>query len=105
LMAIDAEHRPLTPIILWSDTRGGEIAARIRQSAMAEGLYRATGAPMHSMLPLCKIIWLKENAPDVFKKAARFISIKEYLWHRLFGVFEIDASIAGATGLYDLETK
>ena len=53
------------------------------------------------MSPLCKLIWLRHEATDVFKKAHKFISIKEYIFFKLFGRYVIDHSIAAATGLFD----
>jgi gluconokinase len=57
------------------------------------------------MTPLCKIAWFRNEAPEIFSKAALFISIKEYLWFTLFGTFEIDHSLASATGLFDIRNK
>ncbi len=55
------------------------------------------------MSPVCKIKWLKENSPAVFRQTVKYISIKEYVWWKLFGVYEIDYSIASATGLFAIE--
>ena len=66
-------------------------------------LYEQTGTPIHAMSPLCKIIWLRENETALFHQIHKIISIKEYIWYKLFGVFEIDHSIASATGLFDIE--
>lgn len=54
------------------------------------------------MTPLCKLLWLRHNEPEIFNHAARFISVKEYVWHRLFHRYEVDYSIASATGLMDV---
>jgi gluconokinase len=56
------------------------------------------------MSPLCKLLWLKETEPALFGKAARFISIKEYIWWSLFGEYKVDHSIASATGLLDIRS-
>jgi len=103
LMAMDKNNQPITSLITWEDTRSGNIAQRIRKLPEAENLYKTTGTPIHSMTPLCKIIWLKENAPEIFKDAFKFISIKEFIWYKLFKVYEIDHSIASATGLFDIK--
>ena len=55
------------------------------------------------MSPLCKIKWLKENEPEIFKDAFKFISIKEFIWYRLFNAYQVDYSIASATGLFNIE--
>lgn len=104
LIVIDNNNKPTTPLITWSDTRSEEIAEKIHSSADAENIYKATGTPIHAMSPLCKIIWIRENQPSVFNAAFKFISIKEYIWHNLFSVYEIDHSIASATGLFDIES-
>lgn len=104
LLPVDKTGTPLTNLILWSDNRGADIANRIRNSALGELLYEQTGTPIHAMSPLCKIIWLRENEPELFSKVDRFISIKEYIWFNLFGEYEIDHSIASATGLFDIES-
>ena len=103
LLAIDIKGEPLTPLIIWSDTRSADIAETLKNSAEGEALYFATGTPIHAMTPLCKIRWLKENNPGIFKTTHKFISIKEYVWWQLFGVYEIDYSIASATGLFSIE--
>jgi gluconokinase len=102
VIAIDQNNQTLTPLITWEDTRSEKIAEQIRNSAEAEKFYTLTGTPLHAMSPLCKIKWLKENQPEVFKKTAKFISIKEFIWFRLFAAYEIDYSIASATGLFNI---
>jgi gluconokinase len=54
------------------------------------------------MSPLCKLLWLKQQRPEIFGRAAKFISLKEYIWWRLFGKYQVDYSIASATGLFDI---
>ncbi len=103
LLVVDNKNTALTPLITWEDTRSEKIAADLRNSADAESIYQSTGTPVHSMSPLCKIKWLKENENEIFKKAFKFISIKEFIWFRLFNKYEIDYSIASSTGLFNIE--
>jgi len=103
LIAVDESGHALANMITWADNRSASIAERIRNSAVGEMIYEQTGTPIHSMSPLCKIIWLKENEQDLFAKTHKFISIKEFIWHKLFQSFEIDHSLASATGLFDIE--
>jgi gluconokinase len=102
LLAVDGNGNPLMNMITWADNRSADIATKIRNSSKGEMLYEQTGTPVHAMSPLCKIIWLRENMPETFQTAAKFISIKEYIWFKLFGTFEVDHSIASATGLFDI---
>jgi gluconokinase len=54
------------------------------------------------MSPLCKIRWFQLHEPALFARAAKFISIKEAVWHRLFGEYVVDHSLASATGLFNI---
>ena len=103
VIAVNKQNKPITFLITWADTRSEEIAERIHASADAESIYKTTGTPIHAMSPLCKIIWLRENKPSVFNNAFKFISIKEYIWYKLFNTYEIDHSIASATGLFNID--
>lgn len=102
LIAVDEHGAPLYPMMTWADTRSEKQATQLRNSAQGEAIYKQTGTPIHPMTPLCKLLWMKEHEADLFNKAAKFISIKEYLWHKLFNAFEIDYSLVSATGLFDI---
>ncbi len=104
LIVVNKQNKPITFLITWADIRSEEIAEQIHKSKEAESIYKATGTPIHAMTPLCKIIWLRGNQPAVFKDAFKFISIKEFIWYKLFNTYEIDHSIASATGLFNIET-
>ncbi len=105
LVPVDGDGEPLGPFITWMDGRAADIAERWRADGTAQALYARTGAPVHPMLPVCKLRWLSERAPDLFRRAAKFVSMKELLVHRWFGEWLIDYGIASATGLFDLFTK
>jgi gluconokinase len=104
LVLVDKKGTAITPNTTWADRRSAGIAAALRSAPDGERIYKSTGTPLHAMSPLCRIRWYREHAPDLFQAAAMFISIKEYIWYKLFGVYEIDYSIASATGLFDIET-
>jgi gluconokinase len=102
IMPVDEHGNALADAMLWADARSADIALRIRNSADGEDLYRHTGTAIYAMSPLCKLIWLRENETALFEKAYKFISVKEYIWFKLFGVFEVDYSIASAMGMFDI---
>jgi gluconokinase len=101
LLAVDKNGRPLMNMLTWADLRSAKYAHELKEKPVAEKIYEATGVPIHAMSPLCKLIWLRNEANDIFLKAHKFISIKEYIFFRLFGKYVIDHSIAAATGLFD----
>jgi gluconokinase len=105
LIPVDQVGTALHNMIIWADNRSAAFAEKLQNAAVGKLIYEQTGTPIHAMTPLCKLMWLKENDPVLFNKTSKFISIKEYVWYRLFHCFEVDHSIASATGLMDIETS
>lgn len=103
LLGLDADDRPLTPTITFADSRAWPQALRLRRDH-GVSLYRATGTPLHPMAPLSKLVWFREHRPDLADRVRWWVSIKEYLLRRMCGSDVVDASIASASGLLDLET-
>ena len=102
VIALDAKHQLLCNSITWGDIRASLWAERIKREFDGNAIYRRTGTPIHPMSPLCKLMWLRHEKPDLFKRAARFVGIKEYVLFRLFGQWQVDYSIASATGMFNL---
>lgn len=101
LISVDESGNALAPMMTWADARSSAIATRIFDSPYGMDIYQQTGTPIHAMSPLCKLIWWRENQPELFNQSYKFISIKEYIWFQLFKEFKVDHSIASCTGLFD----
>lgn len=103
LMGVDRSGKPLTPLMLWSDNRAVEQIDHLKSQPEAEKFFKKTGTPIHPMSPLAKILWLKDEG-TLFDSATKWIGIKEYIWYQLTGEYQVDYSIASATGLFNSET-
>lgn len=103
-MAVDAIGAPLSPLFIWADNRSIKWSDWIYKQQVASEIYQRTGTPIHPMSPLVKLIWLRQEKPEIFNQAAKFISIKEYLFYRLFNRYIVDYSIAASSGLLNLAT-
>ncbi|MEK3885307.1 gluconokinase [Paenibacillus sp. PL2-23] len=103
LIVMDGNGQPITPSITWADNRSAPYAALIKEEHNGHDIYRRTGTPIHPMSPLVKLLWLQAERPELFQPQHKFISIKEYVFHRLFGQYIVDHSIASATGMLNLE--
>jgi gluconokinase len=103
LIAMNQEDQAMTAAMIWADNRSVAQTEQLKQDGTGHSLYLRTGTPIHPMSPLPKLLWLRETMPDLFKSAARFISIKEYIFHRWFNRYIVDYSIASATGLLNLD--
>lgn len=105
LIVMDQQNKALTRCLTWMDNRGAEASQQILTQWDGLELYKKTGTPIHSMTPFSKILYLKQEQPEIFAKAAKFIGIKEYLFYQFFGEYKVDYSIASATGLYNMQTR
>jgi gluconokinase len=105
LIGLGADGTRLTPSVTWADGRAAAQARRLRETGDWLALHRRTGTPVHPMSPLVKLLWFREEQPDIWQRAAHWVGIKEYLLFRLTGLLAVDESIASATGLYGLASR
>jgi gluconokinase len=102
LAALDADDRPLTPVLTWADLRATAQAERLH--AQHPELHDRTGTPLHPMAPLPKLVWFAEHEPRTFAAARRWVGVKELVLARLTDTYAVDHSVASGTGLLRLST-
>lgn len=105
LIAMDINGKPLTNCIIWADTRSEAFAEHLKGTSLGHDIYMNTGTPIHPMSPLCKLGWMQQHMKEIFDAAHKFISIKEYVFYKLFQAYVVDYSIASATGLFETRTQ
>jgi gluconokinase len=103
IIAVDKDLRPLSNCITWADNRSASYVDVLRSSGLGQSIYSRTGTPIHPMSPLLKLMWFRDNEPELMKAAYKFIGIKEFVFAKLFQQFVIDHSLASATGLFNLQ--
>jgi xylulokinase len=93
-------------VMIWADHRSGRQGAAVEEKVGWERFYQTTGAGMAIPLyPIAKILWLKENAPEIYEKTYKFLGVKDVLNQRLTGRFCTDFSDASNTGLLDIHRR
>ncbi len=101
-IALDSEGNPLRNALVWLDNRAVQQAEKLK-AMLGDGVYERTGIPdVIATWPACKILWIKENEPQVFAKAEKFLLVQDYLVQRLCGQFVSDGSISCTTLYYDI---
>jgi len=105
VIGLDADGEPLTPMLTWADGRAAAQARRLRASGDWLDLHRRTGTPVHPMSPLVKLLWFREERPELWDCVAHWVGVKEYVLQRLAGVLAVDESIASAMGMYNLKAR
>jgi len=99
LMGVDAGNRPLTPLILWADTRPQEAAAELGKQLDEKAIHARTGARFHASYWPAKLRWLATQEPDTFSRVAQWLSFGDYLYRHFLGRSVCSLSMASGTGM------
>jgi xylulokinase len=69
-------------------------------------IYQLTGNILEPRSSLCKVLWVKANEPDIYRRTARFVQSKDYIVGRLTGSFDsTDYSDASHAQWLDIRAK
>ncbi|MGB1289216.1 MAG: xylulokinase, partial [Aggregatilineales bacterium] len=99
---LDKNARPLRKAIIWADQRATVQEAWLRERVDAAALYRITGHRLSASYSLPKMLWLRDNQPDIYNETYKFVHAKDAMVARLTGNFVTDPSDASSMNLYDL---
>ena len=105
LVALDKDDNVIRPAILWNDGRTEQETAYLNRIIGKEKLAAYTGNIAFAGFTAPKILWMKRNEPENFKKIARIMLPKDYLAYRLSGRFCTDVSDASGTLLLDVKNR
>jgi len=100
--AVDRHGRSLRPLILGMDTRCVAQNEQLVQKFGAERLFEWSGMPVHTVNTLPKLLWIQQNEPEVWKIAAHFMLVEDYLIYQMTGQAAISKCLASRTQLYHL---
>ena len=100
---LDAEDRILFYPMLYTDPRGEAEAEALRVTVGEEKAFLITGVMPHSMYSLSKLLWIKNNRPELFCKADKVMLMCDYIGYLLTGERVIDYGLAARTGAFDIE--
>lgn len=100
---IDKEGRALCNALVSSDIRANELIRPWTEKFGEEKLYHITGHTPHPMFSLFKLLWIKENSPEIWAKADKILCFEDLLQYRL-GIKNpaIGWPLAGRTMLFDV---
>lgn len=103
-LPVDADGNPLAPAMTWADNRAAALEAPIRAEVDVPCLYARTGCPIRSTYHPVRLRWWADEAPDVARRTARYVGLKDWILHALTGTWAIDVGMASTTGLLDVAT-
>ena len=103
---VDAAMQPLHPCLIWMDRRAEAQAAWVKALIDLKRLRAVTGNGVDSYYGYTKMMWLRDEKPEVWARTALFLPPNAYVIHRLTGEVAVDHSSAGNIGgVYDMSAR
>lgn len=99
---IDKKGNTLCPSILWMDRRTSSQCEFMKKVIGEEELYKLTGLRADPAYSASKILWMKDNMPEVYENTYKVLLPKDYLAFKLTGTMFLDLASASATQLVDI---
>ncbi|MBR0302951.1 MAG: hypothetical protein IJQ80_03790, partial [Clostridia bacterium] len=103
MLAADKDGAALCDAMTWMDHRAVRETEYLDGAIGAEAVYRKCGWRLDSWGDAAKILWMKNNLPDVFESAACFPSTIEFVNKKLTGRFVTDPTNAAIRQLFNIE--
>ena len=95
----------LRPALLWCDQRTEKQCSEITGKIGAERLVELVSNPAVTGFTLPKILWLRENEPDVWRRVRTILLPKDYVRFRLTGDKASDVADSSGTLLFDVKKR
>ncbi len=106
LVVLDGDGNPLMNAISWMDERSVRECVQLSERFPPEVCRRVTGQlSILPTWPATKILWLKNNMPEVFEKAACYMLLKDYIVRCFTGKAAADMSVATFSFYFDIYRK
>ncbi len=105
LVLLDDAGNVLRPAILWNDQRTQSQCDEIHRRIGKEKFIQITGNVALTGFTAPKILWVKENEPDIYAKAKHVLLPKDYIRYKLTGEYAMDKADGSGTVLFDLKSR
>lgn len=104
VVPVDRQLRPLCNALSWLDVRAERQTEQIRREFDGRAFFDLTGKPIEADYTLPKLLWLREERPEIWAQTWKFLMPMDFLIARLTGRCVTDHSMASGTMLYDIRS-
>ena len=102
---LDRNGNVLRNSLLYTDFRGEAQCLQFIEKLGRNEILKRSGHAPHPMFSFSKIMWVKDNEPEIYKKADVFLQYSDYILYKLSGSKYVDWSLASRTGLFNVIEK
>ena len=101
-IAMDKDGNVLTNTPIWMDTRAQSICDRLNEEIGAEQIFEVSGNSLQPSYTTAKILWYKENLPEVYQRIHKILQSNSYIAYKLTGVMSQDVSQGYGLHCFDM---
>ncbi|MBQ6374008.1 MAG: FGGY-family carbohydrate kinase [Clostridia bacterium] len=103
-LCVDRAGRPLRPSIIWADQRAQAQRDAIARHISLSDYYHIAGHRNAASYGLQKLMWVRDNEPDIYRDTYKTLNAKDYIVFKLTGKFFTEPSDASSNACVDLRT-
>src|SRR5262249_41613452 len=100
---LDARQQVLRPCIIWADQRSEAQCHWMTERVGAARLIELVSNPALPGFSAPKVLWARDNEPEMFARARTILLPKDYIRYRLTGVMAMEISDAAGTCLLNVK--
>lgn len=101
-LCVNRQGKPLRKAIIWADLRSQKQAAQIEEKISQQDFYRIVGHRNTASYGVQKLMWVKENEPEIYEQTYKTLNAKDYIVFCLTGKFYTEYSDANSMTCFDL---
>ena len=105
LVMLDENNNIIRKSIIWCDQRTEKECEYLTETIGREKLIKITGNPAMTGFTLSKLLWVRSNEPENYKKIKKILLPKDYIRFKLTGVFATEVSDASGMQMLDINTR
>jgi xylulokinase len=103
VVLLDAHQQVLRPCIIWADQRSDAQSRWMTEKVGASKLIEYVSNPALTGFSAPKLLWIRDNEPEIFAQARTMLLPKDYIRYLLTGVMAMEISDAAGTCLFDVK--
>lgn len=105
LTLLDAHNEVIRPALIWCDQRSQKQVDWVNATAGRDTVLACTANPVLTGFTLPKLLWVRDNEPELFARVRKMFLPKDYIRFRLTGEFASEVSDASGTALFDVVNR
>ena len=105
LTLLDESANVIRPALIWCDQRSQAQVDWVNEYVGRQKVLDYTANPVVTGFTLPKLLWVRDNEPEMFARIRRVLLPKDYVRFRLTGEYASEVSDASGTSLFDVVNR